>query len=376
VGEQPVGRRRGGLLLFGHFFGVPIYFAPSWLLIAAILTFSYGPSIHDQVGDISSSTAYLTAFVFAVLFALCVLAHELGHTAVSIRLGNPVRRVVIFLLGGVSEIDREPRRARDEFLTSAAGPLVSAILTGLAAIGVHFTSSTSVPGVLAELLMWGNLTVVAFNLLPGLPLDGGRILRAVVWRIAGSRLTGSRIGAVLGRVLAVAVALLGFYLASISHGVTTLPITLFLALYLWMGASQALRSAQVIERMPSVQLASLMRPGLLVPQDISVAEALRRVWAGSARGLVIVDSQDRPAAIVTESQIGEVPLDRRDWTPLTSVARSLEPGLVLPVSLAGEDLIDAIRTTPASEYLVVHADGSPAGILALADLATTLKGAE
>jgi len=375
VGQQPAGRRRGGLLLFGHFFGVPIYFAPSWLLIAGVLTFDYGRLIHDRVRDISSSTAYLAAFVFAFLFALCVLAHELGHTAVSLRLGNPVRRVVIFLLGGVSEIDREPRRSRDELLVAAAGPLVSGLITALALLAEHATRDGSLPHVLAELLMWGNLSVVVFNLLPGLPLDGGRILRATVWRIAGSRLTGSRVGAVLGRVLAVAVAGFGLYLAGTSNAIAGPIVSFFLAMYLWAGATQALQSAQVLERVPSVQLATLLRPGLLVPHDISVAEGLRRVWAGAARGLVILDAQDRPSALVTESQIGEVPPERRDWTPLTTVARALEPGLILPVDLGGEALIEAIRSTPASEYLVVHPDGSPAGILATADLATTLKGA-
>lgn len=367
--------RRGRLLLFGRFFGVPIYFAPSWLVIAGLLTLIYGREIQKQVPSVSASTAYLTAFAFAVLFALCVLAHELGHTAVSLRLGTPVRRVVIFLLGGVSEIEREPTRARDEFLVAAAGPLVSGIAAGLAILGQRLTSTGSLPHVLASLLVWGNLSVVVFNLLPGLPLDGGRLLRAFIWRLSGSRLTGTRVGAVLGRILAIGVAGVGLLLASGSSGAATLPITLFLALYLWGGATQALRSARVLERVPSVHLAELLRPGLLVPSDISVAEGLRRVWAGSARGLVLIDSQDRPSAIVTESEIGEVPPERRDWTPLTTVARALEPGLVLPIELDGEGLLEAVRATPASEYLVVHPDGSPAGILALADLATTLKGA-
>src|SRR6185312_1542535 len=143
----------------------------------------------------------------------------LGHTAVSLRLGNPVRRVVIFLLGGVSEIEREPRRSRDELLVAAAGPLVSGVITALALLAEHATHAGSLPHVLAELLMWGNLSVVVFNLLPGLPLDGGRILRATVWRIAGSRLTGSRVGAVLGRVLAIAVAGFGLYLTGTSNGI-------------------------------------------------------------------------------------------------------------------------------------------------------------
>lgn len=344
-------------------------------MIAALSTVFYGPWIRDRVDDISSSTAYLAAFGFAALFAVCVLAHELGHTAVSLCLGGPVRRVVIFMLGGVSEIEREPERARHEFLIAVAGPVVSGALAGLAAVVQHGTAPGSLENVLAALLMWGNLTVVVFNLLPGLPLDGGRMLRAIVWHVAGSRLTGSRIGAVLGRVVAVLVVGFGLVVASRTSNVATLPVTVFLAAYLWVGASQALRSAHVLERIPSVSAATLMRPGLLVPPDISVAEALRRVWAGAARGLVIVDGNDQPAAIVAEARIGDIPPDRRDWTPLTTVARAIEPGLLLPVGLAGPELLEAIRATPASEYLVVHPDGSPAGILALTDLATTLKGA-
>ncbi len=89
------------MLGVGRFFGVPIYFAPSWLLIAALLTVYYAPIVQDAVPHVSASAAYLLSFVFAVLFALCVLANELGHTAASLALGMPVRRVVIFLLGGV-----------------------------------------------------------------------------------------------------------------------------------------------------------------------------------------------------------------------------------------------------------------------------------
>lgn len=375
MGQEPAARRRGGLLLIGRFFGVPIYFAPSWLVIAGFLTLLYGHDVHRWVTNISSSTAYLVAFAFAVLFALCVLAHELGHTAVSLLLGNPVRQVVIFFLGGVSEIDKEPVRARDEFLTAAAGPFVSGVLAGLAFLGERAAADGTVLHVLAELLMWGNLSVVLFNLLPGLPLDGGRILRSVIWAAAGSRLTGTRAGVLVGRVLAVALAAFGLYSGATGSNFATLPVCVVLAVYLWAGASQSLQSAQVLARLPAVSLASLLRPGLLVPSDISVAEALRRVWDGSARGLVIVDANDRPSAIVAESKIGDVPPDRRAWTPLTTVARALEPGLVLPIELDGEALLDAIKATPASEYLVVHSDGSPAGILAVSDLASTLKGA-
>jgi Zn-dependent protease/CBS domain-containing protein len=352
---------------------VPLYFSASWLVIAVLLTVSYGPLIRQVVPTASSVTSYVAALGFAVAFALCVLAHEIGHTAVSLALRRPVRRVVIFLLGGVSEIEEEPDRPRDEFLISVAGPAVSLLLGGVAAAGRLVVGSTNLVGVVLTLLMWGNLVVAAFNLLPGLPLDGGRLLRALVWAVARSRLSATRISAWGGRVIAVVVALSGIVLNRDTYGITPALISLVLAAYLWVGAGQSLRLAEVLERAPSLHLAALLRPGLLVPADVSVAEALRRAHDGNVGGLVVVDSADRPSAIVDERQISAVPMPQRPWTAVNTVARPLDKGLVLPVDLSGPALLDAVRATPASEYLVVDARGAPAGVLSATDLASALR---
>jgi Zn-dependent protease len=363
------------MVSLGRVFGVPIYFAPSWLLIAVLLTVFYGPVIEGAVVGVSSSTAYLAAFGYAVVFALCVLVHELGHTAVSIVLGKPVRRIVIFFLGGVSEIEREPDRPRDEFLIAVAGPLTSAALAGVALLGARSFSDHSLAGVVCALLCWGNLIVAVFNLLPGLPLDGGRVLRSVVWAVAHSRLTGTRAGALTGRVVAVLVAVSGLLLdrGSGSTGFTAALVTFAMAAYLWVGAGQTLKVAELMERVPTVDLGQLLRPGLFVPNDISIAEGMRRIWSGRARGLVLVDAHDRPSAIVDEARLSAVPVEQRPWTRLIDVARPMEAGLVLPDRLGGDELLAAMRATPANEYLVVRPDGSPAGILATVDLANALK---
>lgn len=371
-GNRPAPRQRQ-LLRVGRFFSVPIYFAPSWVIIAALLTVYYAPVVADSVPGISASSAYLLALGFAVLFALCVLAHELGHTAVSLLLGNPVRRVVIFLLGGISEIERDADRPRDELLVSLAGPVVSLAVTAGCFGGYLAVEPRSMPGVMLLLLFWSNLVVAAFNLLPGLPLDGGRVFRAVVWAASGNRLTGTKFAAWSGRVVAVAVALSGLVLDRGTWGIGAGILGIALGAYMWFGAGQTLRVAQLMARVPAVSIDRLLRPGLLVPWDVSVAEALRRAWSGNARGLVVVDASDEPKAIVDEAQISAVPPERRPWTSLTAVSRPLEPGLVLPVHLSGEALLDAVRATPAHEYLVVNPDGSPAGILAAADLAAALQ---
>ncbi len=374
-GDPQRGRRvvRVRMLRIGRFFGVPLYFAPSWLIISALLTVSYGPFIQQAVDGISASSAYLLAFGYTVLFALCVLAHELGHTAVSLALHHPVKRVVIFLLGGVSEIETEPDRPRDEFLIAAAGPLVSLVLTGASVLGYLAAPRDSMLGVLLLLLAWANGVVVVFNILPGLPLDGGRVLRSAIWAISKSQLTGTVVGAWAGRALAVVVFAASLIGNRTGFGVFYGLVGAMLAVYLWAAAGQSLKQAQVLAKVPQLQLEALLRPGLLVPADLSIDAALRRLWDSRTRGLVIVDAFDKPAAIVDEARVNTVAPDRRPWVALREVARPLEDGLILPRGLAGQALLDAVRKTPANEYLVVDPDGAPAGILATADLAAALS---
>ena len=373
-GDPQRGRRvvHVRMLRIGRFFGVPLYFAPSWLVISALLTVSYGPFIQQAVDGISASSAYLLAFGYTVLFAFCVLAHELGHTAVSLALHHRVKRVVIFLLGGVSEIETEPERPRDEFLIAAAGPFVSLVLTGAALLGYLAVPHDSMLGVLLLLLTWANGVVVVFNTLPGLPLDGGRLLRSAIWAISKSRLTGTVVGAWAGRVLAVVVFLASLIGNRTGSGIFYGLVGAMLAVYLWAAAGQSLKHAQVLAKLPKLELEALLRPGLMVPADLSIDAALRRLWDSRTRGLVIVDAFDKPAAIVDEARVNTIAPDRRPWVSLREVARPLEDGLILPRGLAGQALLDAVRKTPANEYLVVDPDGAPAGILATADLAAAL----
>jgi Zn-dependent protease len=112
------------LVRLGSVLGVPIFVTPSWLLVAGFITLTYADFLRNQIDGVSKAVSYLLALVFALALALSVLAHELGHTVVSRAVGMQVRRIVVFLLGGVSEIEGETRRPRDEFVIAAAGPLV------------------------------------------------------------------------------------------------------------------------------------------------------------------------------------------------------------------------------------------------------------
>ena len=348
---------------------------PSWLIVAVLLAALYAPVIDKAVPNMSEGGSYLAAAGFAVLFGLCVLAHELGHTAVSLALGHPVRQVLLFALGGVSEMVSEPERPRDELLIAGSGPFVSLLIAGGAWLGYQAAPAGTLLAALLGLLAWSNLLLAAFNLLPGLPLDGGRLLRAAASGLGARPATATRVAAWSGRVLAVGVAVSGLLADRSTGPAAAAVLSLALAAYLWFAASQSLRYATLLDRLPAVSVQELLRPGVFVAETASVSEALDRAWRAEARGLVLLDAADKPSAIVDEVLIGAVPPERRPWTAVSTVSRPLEPGLLIPDNVDAAALLRHMQATPSREYLIVRPDGSPAGIIAARDFADRLAGA-
>jgi CBS domain containing-hemolysin-like protein len=144
------------------------------------------------------------------------------------------------------------------------------------------------------------------------------------------------------------------------------------AAFLWFGASQALRVAAVAQRSQSLRVDRLLRPAVYLPASTPISEALRRLAAARAAAIVVIDSEGRSRALVQEAQISAMEPNRRPWSTLAEVSRPLEPGLIIDDSLSGEDLLAAVRTTPASEYLVIGRDGTSRGLIATADVARAL----
>jgi Zn-dependent protease len=373
--EQPRSRRGrlSGGIPFGRVWGVPILVAPSWVLTAVLLAAVYGAVLRDAVAGLSATTSYLAASVFALLFSGCVLAHEVGHTVVARALHYDVRRIVLFAMGGVSEMRREPARPRDALLTAGAGPLVSIALGGVAWLARDATAGSGLTSAVLVLLCWSNLVLAAFNLLPGLPLDGGHLLQAALAGCGCPPLTAARIAAWSGRLLAAAVAVGALELGRSPLGLTSGVLSLALAAYLWLGATQEWKLAVLHSRLPAIRVADLLRPGLLVPADLPVAEALRRAAQQGAGGLVVVDAADRPDAIVDEALIGAVPPERRPWLTVAQVARRLEPALLLPTDIDAEELLERMQAMPAHEYLAVDARGRPAGVISTRDFTRRLS---
>ncbi|WP_235735989.1 CBS domain-containing protein [Nocardioides alcanivorans] len=145
-------------------------------------------------------------------------------------------------------------------------------------------------------------------------------------------------------------------------------LAVIIALFLWTGATAAMRGARIRRKLVSLVARDLARRTLTVPEDLPVAEAVRRAQEADAGGIVTTDQRDRPVGIVNEAALVAVPEERRPWLPVSQVTRGLDEGLSLPVEISGEDLIRAITRHPAHEYLLLESDGRIYGVLATADV--------
>ena len=371
--KQPQRRDAGPGIVLGRPFGIPVYISPYWFVIAGIFIFIYA---NDFASTLHGSSRFVVAAAFVVLLYLSVLVHELSHSVVALGYGLPVRRILLYPLGGFSEIEQEPQTPGREFLVSAAGPALSLALAA-AGYGLMRVFPTGIAGTLVSQLRWANLVVGLFNLLPGLPLDGGRMLRAVIWKVTGRPGTATIAAAWAGRALAVGLFVLVLappVESRIGGDMITVVWLAVIAAFMWTGAGQAIKATKVRERVPTLQARRLARKAVSVAADTPLAEAIRRADENQARAVVVVDHDDKPIAILNETAVMATPPQRRPWIEAGALARTLEPSLVLPADLSGMALLDAIRRAPASEYLLVEPSGEVYGVLAARDVDLAFAG--
>jgi len=227
-------RETGSGIVIARPFGIPVYISPYWFVIAGVFILVYA---NELAATLHGSTRYIVAAAFVVLLYVSVLIHELSHCVVARGYGLPVRRILLYPLGGFSEIELEPQTPGREFLVSAAGPALSLVLAAAGYGLMHVVSPDTITGTLVSQLRWANLVVGLFNLLPGLPLDGGRMLRAVIWKLTGRPATSTIAAAWAGRVLAVALFVVPFAAGVVNGTGSDLVTVVWLAViaaFMWM----------------------------------------------------------------------------------------------------------------------------------------------
>lgn len=363
--------RRQGLLMGRVLGGVPVYVSRTWPAVAILIMFMFRPYADDVA---TGPAVWLISLTFAVLLYVSVLLHELSHAAMARLFGLPVRAIILHLLGGVTQIERESRSPGKSFLIAAAGPAVSLMLGGAGALLLWGTDLPPVPGLLIQVLTGSNLIVGVFNLLPGLPLDGGYLVRAAVWKITGSARTGTMAAAQTGRAVAAAVLVGGTYAAGHDGGTDWFLViwAAFLASFIWVGATQSIRAERVRDRIPLLHARRLGRRATLVTAETPLSMALQQLREAQAGALVVIDHEGRPTGLVSERAVDAVPEARQPWTLTGELARSLDADSTLAADLSGEDLIIAVRRTSATELLLLEPTGEIYGVLAVKDLAALL----
>lgn len=363
--------QRFGAVRIGRVAGVPVYVNLSWFVVALLIAYILTEPLQSRVPELDGRWAFAAGLAFAVLLYASVLVHEISHVLVARAFGLPVRAITVQFLGGVSEIEREPQTPWREFAVAVVGPLTSLALGVVAGLGAWLVEEPLLLRLLLVQLAIANLLVGVFNLLPGLPLDGGRILRAGVWALTNRPHLGSVIAGWAGRVVAVLVLAVPWFFLRNDDGspsLVTVLWTLLIATFLWAGSTQALTQARIRRKLPALRARDLGRRGVPVPSHLPLSEAIRRAEATAAGGLVVVDNDGLPTGLVNEAAVLATPEQRRPWIPVGDVTRKLEPGLVLSAELAGEELVRAMGGRPATEYLLIEGDGSIYGILSTRDV--------
>ena len=361
--------RPRGTLRIGSIVGIDVLITSSWFAVALLISLAFGPRIEAAQPGLGF-WKYVAGFVFAVVLYLSVLLHEASHAVVAKRLGYGVTSITLHFLGGMTEVDGQSRRPRHEFWIAVVGPLTS-IAVGAVSGAVAYVMSDGLLREAMVLLAGANLLIGVLNLVPGLPLDGGRVLKALVWGASGNQHRGTIIAGWGGRITALALLawpLVQEQVIGEPPSILDLVLVFILGLFLWTGATAAMAHARLRQRLPALVARPLARRTLTVPEDLPLAEAVRRAQEAEAGSIVTVTPDGTPVGIVSEAAVTAMPAERRPWVAVSAVARTMEEGLTLPATVAGEDLILAISRRPAEEYLLVEADGRIYGVLSTADV--------
>ena len=292
--------------------GITIGVHWSWLVVFALLTYSLAVGVYPPMYPSWTTGAYWVVGAVASLFLFAsVVAHELGHSFVALSKGMPVHSITLFIFGGVATITKEPERAGDEFQIAVAGPAVS-LTVAIVSLALWFVLS-AVSNYLGSIFIYltaANLLLVAFNLIPGYPLDGGRVFRSIAWRVTGSAERATRIAGTVGVGVGLLLILGGVVLVlrvDIISGIWLAAIGWFLE----SAARQSTQQFQLEQILAGVQVGTLMDPQpVAVPPDLRLADLVETYVLGrNLRSLPVV-SGDRLVGLVTLTDVQRVPRDR------------------------------------------------------------------
>src|SRR5438132_138773 len=363
-----------GSIRIARIFGIDINVHFSWIVIFFVVVTNLSEAIYpDQFPQWSRQKTFVVSAVSASLFFASVVAHELAHSLVARRFQMTVSSITLFMLGGVASLTREPPSAKAEFFMAAAGPLTS-IVIGVAGVIIAFAADSAlasapwlqVVSAVAGYLGPINLIVAVFNLVPGFPLDGGRVLRAVIWAITKDRLAATRIAARGGQVFAGILFAVGVgFVFGIVFPQNELQGLLygFIAYFLWNAASSSLQQERLASVVGGATVGPLMTTDYRsTPPGVMVGQLIRDLVLPMNLRAIPVVSGDRLIGLVAIGDLRKVEQDRWATTPVEQV---MTPVSELTTVSPDDPLGTALERFGATELplLPVTKDGRLVGVL-------------
>ena len=330
----------------GSVFGIPIYLHPSWFIIFFLITFSLSTQFKSQHPGWSEQQHLALGIIASALFFGSVVFHELSHSVVAMAYRVPVASITLFIFGGISRIEREPESAMQEFLISLAGPVSSLFLAGCFWLGWHFAGTDEMVRAASGWLAEINLLLALFNLVPGFPLDGGRILRAIAWGVTKNFDRATGVAARTGQVFAYGMILWGIFQALHGNWLGGLWIA-FIGWFLLSAAQESYSHIAFRNVLSGVSAGDIMSHDVpTVPRDMSLEEYVQEVLRTGRRSHVVTGAGN-PVGFVTLRAAREVPKDEWANTSIQAVMRPIdsvhwatpqEPALAVLERMMKEDI--------------------------------------
>ena len=362
----------------GRIFGVAIGLHYSWIVIALLVVLSLRSQFAVAHANWSAATTWSVAIITGLLFFVSIVLHELSHAAVAKLRGIPVRAITLFALGGVAQIEKDAADAKSEFWMGIVGPITS-ILIGVVCLvlawllGWHISVESNSP--LAAMFMWLgyiNIALGVFNMIPGFPLDGGRVFRAVVWWITGDAHRSTRIASRVGQLVALGFIFLGIFRFFSGAGFGGLWIA-FIGWFLLDAARVSGLQVEITERLSGVKVGDVMAQQFAtVDANSNLQTFVHEELLSTGQRCFVVLEQGTPAGIITPHEVKTV--DRARW-PYTTVGDVMRPLNSLHTVTADRPLAEALEMMGREDVnqIPVVQQGKLAGIISRAHIMHVLQ---
>ncbi|REK33575.1 MAG: site-2 protease family protein [Actinobacteria bacterium] len=357
----------------GRLGGVELKIDPSWSFIAFLIGYSFFVVLDFRFDAIGTGVLIGLAGLMALAFFFCVLLHELAHAWVAQTRDVEVESITLFLFGGATKADLETEEPNDELTIAIVGPVTSLVLAGLFWLGAVGFGSGTVGGFVSGRLGWINLILAVFNLVPGFPLDGGRVLRSIIWKQTGNIARATRIAARAGQVVGFSIIALGaleiLLLGALIGGLWMVAIGWFLA----QAAQASFLQLQFRQILAEVPASRVMSNGVVeIAGDVTIQRAVDEYFMKHDHNAFPVRDGDQTVALLTLNAVRETPREQWSTTRVSEIAEPLSDSLIVAPSDHLDEVVGKLMGGDLRR-VVVATDGEVSGVITPRDLSRWMQ---